>query len=82
MGLDDEDSLAVIARVPRDELGDDEEAANPGPADGSTPEIAANSESSGSPVSAGGDEGDASSAEAKPETTDSGDSTESDSESE
>ena len=27
MGLDAEDSLAVIARVPRDELGDDEESA-------------------------------------------------------
>ncbi len=29
MGLDDEDSLAVIARVPRDELGDDDESASP-----------------------------------------------------
>ena len=29
MGLDDEDSLAVIAVVPRDELGDESESESP-----------------------------------------------------
>jgi hypothetical protein len=29
MGLDEEDSLAVIAVVPRDELGDEPESASP-----------------------------------------------------
>ena len=76
MGLDDEDSLAVIARVPRDELGDDEEASPTDPADDSNRTASADS-GSDSPTAAGEQE-DA--AESKEEADSSGDSADSDSE--
>ena len=76
MGLDDEDSLAVIARVPRDELGDDDEASPTDPADDSNPTASADS-GSDSPTAAGEQE-DA--AESKEEADSSGDSADSDSE--
>ena len=74
MGLDAEDSLAVIARVPRDELGDDDEAADSvDPADDSTPKVASDGEKGASEQP--GDEGGS----AKPESdSNSGESTSSD----
>ena len=63
MGLDDDDTLAVIARVPRDELGDDEETVESGPSDQNTDAANLN-------VEADNTEG-----ESTPETDISGDST-------
>ena len=66
MGLDDDDTLAVIARVPRDELGDDEEeTVEGGPSDeknagpvNQSPDDVAEEKSKPETGGSGGDDGD------------------------
>ncbi len=74
MGLDDDDSLAVIARVPRDELDDEDDSDSPTPIDSDSAPVA-NTEGESKPASAENegqsesDSGDADSADT--DTTDS-----------
>ena len=64
MGLDAEDSLAVIARVPRDELGDDEESAESESLDQNPDSAKENAEEKSKPESDGIDGSDGSDGEA------------------